>query len=106
MSYFIKSFFYFLDISSYPILFESGDPLKDLCDQLLQSGVDDMRYTFNAIIGQAALKLEEALAQGAAPKGLRVIIDAVGRRVVIEYDAGNDDLQEVMERLGFEVSII
>ena len=88
------------------MLFESGDPLKDLCDQLLQSGVDDMRHTFSSIIGQAALRLEEACAQGATPKGLRIIVDAVGRYVVIEFDAGNDDLEEVMTRLGFEVSII
>ena len=88
------------------MLFESGDPLKDLSDQLLQSGVDDMRHTFSVIIGEAALRLEEARAQGATPKGLRIIVDAIGRYVVIEYDAGNDDLEEVMTRLGFEVSII
>ena len=101
-----KIFFLFVDISSYPTLFSSGDPLKDLCDQLLLSGVDDMRHTFSKIIGEAALKLEEACAQGATPKGLRIIVDAIGRYVVIEFDAGNDDLEEVIVRLAFEVSII
>ena len=86
-------------------MFSSGDPLKDLCDQLLQSGVDDMRHTFSMIIGEAALKLEEACTQGATPKGLRIIVDAIGRYVVIEFDAGNVDLEEVVVRLGFEVSI-
>ena len=80
--------------------------MKELCDQLLQSGVDDMRHTFSAVIGQAARRLEEACAQGAAPKGLRIIVDAIGRYVVIEFDAGTDDLEEVMVRLGFEVPII
>ena len=101
-----KIYFLFVDISNYPTLFSSGDPLKDLCDQLLLSGVDDMRHTFSKIIGEAALKLEEACAQGATPKGLRIIVDAIGRYVVIEFDAGNDDLEEVIVRLAFEVSII
>ena len=100
---FVKSSYFFVDISSYPTLFSSGDPLRELCDQLLQSGVNDMRHTFSAIIGEAALRLEEACAQGATPKGIRLIVDKVGRYLVIEFDAGNDDLQEVIERLGFEV---
>ena len=98
--------YFFVDISSYPTLFSSGDPLNELCDQLLQSGVNDMRHTFSAIIGEAALRLEGACAHGATPKGIRLIVDKVGRYLVIEYDAGNDDLHEVMERLGFEVLII
>ena len=65
-----------------------------------------MRHTFSKIIGEAALKLEEACTQGATPKGLRIIVDAIGRYVVIEFDAGNVDLEEVIVRLGFEVSII
>ena len=64
-----------------------------------------MRHTFSKIIGEAALKLDEACTQGATPKGLRIIVDAIGRYVVIEFDAGNVDLEEVIVRLGFEVSI-
>ena len=103
---FFKIFLFFVDLSSYPILFESGDPLKDLCEKMHESGVSDMRHVFSNIIDEAAERLDEAIAQGVAVKGLRLIVDTVGRFIVIEHDAGNDDLEEVMVRLGFEVLII
>ena len=84
-------------------MFDNGDPLKDLTDQLLQCGVADMRYTFTAILEEAAVRLDEACTQGYTPKGLRVVVDMVGRYVVLEHDAGHDDLGDVMERLGVEV---
>ena len=99
----LKSNNFFSDLSSYPLVFDNGDPLKDLMDQLLQCGVADMRHTFTKILDEAAVRLDDAIKQGDTPMGLRVVIDTVGRYVVLEHDAGHDDLGEVMERLGIEV---
>ena len=87
------------------MFFSNEDPLNITCEKLLMSGISDMRHVFDRVLTEAAVRIDDALSQGTPVKGLRVIIDVIGRLVVLEHDAGRDDLDDIIQRLGFEVLI-
>ena len=90
-------------MSRYPVYFDNGDPLLELCGKLHRGGVPDVVHVLQHVLTEAAVKLDDSCSRGINPKGLRIVVDMVGSYVVLEHNACYDNLTHTVDLLGFQV---